>query len=223
MRALCEAEIPDFLKEDTTVFVNDVFSAIQYRSYLPGGGLPRPNPAAAPPQGLPYDDLPMSMEQPTLNGSRKRPYQEHGDVQMQDAADYYTNNNSNARSYKQARRGRGGRMDDANGFRQGPATGGYQALQYGLPPTGAQQGFDPNSFDPNNPMEAMMRLQQSMGLPLPPFPLQPRGGAPLPRRRQRCRDYDNKGYCARGNNCHFEHGTDSIYVPPRVPQGSEGM
>ncbi|OIW32218.1 hypothetical protein CONLIGDRAFT_660283 [Coniochaeta ligniaria NRRL 30616] len=226
VRALCEAEIPDFLKEDTSVFVNDVFNAIQYRSYLPGGGLPRPNPAAMPPQGLSYDDLPMTAEPPAQNGSRKRQYHDRGDVQMQDAADYY--NNNQARSYKQPRRGRGGRMDDANGFRGGPAASGFPAAgvyqippTYGAPTPGAQQPFDPNSFDPNNPLEAMMRLQ-AMGLPLPPLPpfpqpgQQQRSGQP-PRRRQRCRDYDTKGYCARGNSCMFEHGTDSIFVPPVMP------
>lgn len=232
VRALCEAEIPDFLKEDTNVFVNDVFDAIRYRSYLPGGGLPRPNPAALPPQGLPYDDTPSSLEPPTQNGgSRKRSFHDRGDVQMQDAADYYSNT---ARSYKQPRRGRGGRMDDANGSRGGgggpAATGGFPAAgvyqippTYGAPTPGARQPFDPSAFDPNNPMEAMLRLQ-AMGVPLPPLPPLP----PFPqppgqqqqqpqRRRQRCRDYDTKGYCARGNSCMFEHGTDSIFVPPVMP------
>lgn len=227
VRALCEAEIPDFLKEDTSVFVNDVFNAIQYRSYLPGGGLPRPNAAAVPPQGLPYDDLPTPSDTLTQNGSRKRSYHDRGDVQMQDAADYY---NNQPRSYKQPRRGRGGRMDDANGFRGGSATGGYPAAgvyqippTYGAPTPGAQQPFDPNSFDPNNPMEAMLRLQ-AMGLPLPPLPPFPQPGQQQqqhpkqpPRRRQRCRDYDTKGYCARGSSCMFEHGTDSIFVPPVMP------
>lgn len=206
------------------MFVNDVFEAIKYRSYLPGGGLPRPGPAAVPPQGLPYDDLPVSVGAPAQNGSRKRAFHDRGDVQMQDAADYYSNN---TRSYKQPRRGRGGRMDEANGFRTGLATGGFQAASaYQLSPTygastpGAQQQpFDPNNFDPNNPLEAMMRLQ-AMGVPLPPlppFPGQQQLSGPPQRRRQRCRDYDTKGYCARGNSCMFEHGTDSIYVPPAMP------
>ncbi|KAB5572504.1 elongation factor 2 [Coniochaeta sp. 2T2.1] len=230
VRALCEAEIPDFLKEDTSVFVNDVFNAIQYRSYLPGGGgLPRPNPATAavmPSQGggLQYDDQPgMSFlgVDPLggggggQNGSRKRSYHDRGDVQMQDATEYYPNQ---PRSFKQARRGRGGgRMDDANGFGRGGYTaagGAYQtAPTYGAPtPAAGQPPFDPSTFDPNNPMEAMMRLQ-AMGVPLPrlpPFPQQP----PRAKRRQRCRDYDTKGYCARGNSCMFEHRTDSIFVPP---------
>ncbi|KAG0212711.1 hypothetical protein BGX28_005744 [Mortierella sp. GBA30] len=32
------------------------------------------------------------------------------------------------------------------------------------------------------------------------------------RRRQRCRDYDEKGYCMRGDNCQYDHGDDRIVV-----------
>lgn len=81
-------------------------------------------------------------------------------------------------------------------------------------------------IDPNNPMAAIMAMQ-AMGFPLPgmpPFPQAPSPGARgpsamgMPQKKQRCRDYDQKGFCARGNTCMFEHGQDSIYVPP----GSNG-
>jgi hypothetical protein len=85
------------------------------------------------------------------------------------------------------------------------------------------------SFDPNNAMEAMMNFQ-NMGLPMPmpDFSQQLQQNRPgqQGKRRQRCRDYDTKGYCARGNTCMFEHGNDSIFVPPAIPmpqgQGGEG-
>jgi RNA-binding protein 26 len=54
VKALCEAEIPDFLKEDTAVFVNDVFDAIQYKSYLPGAPpAPKRRPGRPSQLGLP--------------------------------------------------------------------------------------------------------------------------------------------------------------------------
>lgn len=67
-------------------------------------------------------------------------------------------------------------------------------------------------FDPNNPMEAFMRMQ-AMGMPFPGMPeyFGPgRGGGGggnrrQQRRRGRCRDFDTKGYCARGSTCMFEH------------------
>ncbi|KAK0637218.1 hypothetical protein B0T17DRAFT_521022 [Bombardia bombarda] len=49
VRSLCETEIPDFLKGDSSVFVNDVFDAIARKSYLPGGA-PAPPPLAKPQQ-----------------------------------------------------------------------------------------------------------------------------------------------------------------------------
>lgn len=78
------------------------------------------------------------------------------------------------------------------------------------------------SFDPNNPMEAVMRMQ-AMGLQypgMPEFPQQGFGGRGQPRRRgRRCRDFDTKGYCSRGNTCMFDHGNESVYVPPTAAQG----
>ncbi|KAF9161814.1 hypothetical protein DFQ26_004136 [Actinomortierella ambigua] len=54
-----------------------------------------------------------------------------------------------------------------------------------------------------------------------------RGGAPggggmgfgQERRRPRCRDYDQKGYCMRGDQCPYDHGDDRIVVDelPRMP------
>ena len=39
-------------------------------------------------------------------------------------------------------------------------------------------------------------------------------GAKLPPRiGRRCKDYDTKGYCARGSSCPYEHGSDRIVAP----------
>ncbi|CAH1777382.1 unnamed protein product [Owenia fusiformis] len=35
---------------------------------------------------------------------------------------------------------------------------------------------------------------------------------PPPPRRQRCRDYDEKGFCMRGDLCQFDHGVDPVIV-----------
>ena len=77
-------------------------------------------------------------------------------------------------------------------------------------------------FDPNNPMAALLAMQ-AMGFPVPglapfPTPKSPMGrgtpGNPIPPKRPRCKDYDNKGFCAKGNTCPSEHGEHSIWVPP---------
>ncbi|KAK3864797.1 hypothetical protein Pcinc_029538 [Petrolisthes cinctipes] len=55
---------------------------------------------------------------------------------------------------------------------------------------------------------------------------------PLPptTKKQRCRDYDEKGYCMRGDMCSFDHGSDPVvlegisavldFPPPPVPPGA---
>ncbi|CAJ1049523.1 RNA-binding protein 26 [Xyrichtys novacula] len=38
------------------------------------------------------------------------------------------------------------------------------------------------------------------------------GRGPLPQQRKRCRDYDEKGFCMRGDMCPFDHGSDPVVV-----------
>jgi uncharacterized protein (DUF1330 family) len=89
--------------------------------------------------------------------------------------------------------------------------------------SGAPQSMPP--FDPNNPMAALMAMQQAMGLPgmpampgMPQMPFPPSPGAfantaQTPRSGQRCHDYDTKGFCALGASCPHEHGNDPVLVP----------
>jgi RNA-binding protein 26 len=175
------------------------------------------------------------------NGSRKRTYNDRGDSDTQDGGDYQFGGDTNGRAFKQLRRGgsmgRGGRYDsqgNGRGARQ------IQPPHMNHPPMAPQAfpslpqmpspppGMPP--FDPNNPMAALLAMQ-AMGMPLPGMPpYQPAGspgaqagspisGFPPPMKRQRCRDYDTKGFCARGNTCIYEHGTDSIFVPPNAIDG----
>ena len=234
VRALCEAEIPDFLKEDSSVFVQDVFDAILYKSYLPGAA-PPPKAAAAPfappsgpsgPSGHPYSGagVPGAPLGPQ-NGARKRTFNDRGDGDSQDRG-FQQGGDPYGRVYKQARRGgnMGGPMGRGNFGAFNNGRGGFQgpsASGQGMPP----QGFMPEMpepppgmppLDPNNPMAAMLAMQ-AMGFPvpgLPPFAQQGERGPSGPKKKKRCRDYDLKGYCARGNACMYEHGQDSIYVPP---------
>lgn len=82
-------------------------------------------------------------------------------------------------------------------------------------------------FDPKSALEAIMQMQ-AMGIPYPgmaEFMAQmPHGGGGRgsQRRRGRCRDFDTKGYCSRGNQCMYDHGNSSIYVPNML-SGIEGM
>lgn len=252
VRQLCETEIPDFLKEDSTIFVRDVFEAIHYKSYIPGYVPPRrPSAPFAPPTGpsisVPaYGSLGVGIGPPVgapsgpglQNGSRKRSYNDRGEGDAQ-----FQGGDMNGRSFKQPRRGgpgmgRGG----FESFNPGVGRGGRpppMALQNmpqypNMPGPGRSgpQGFDPNMamagmpspppglppLDPNNPLAAILAMQ-AMGVPIPNLPGFPPGGSPVnggfPRpKNPRCIDYDQKGFCAKGNTCQFEHGEHSIWVPP---------
>lgn len=224
------AEIPDFLKEDSAGFIRDVFDVIAYKSYLPGSAPPpqrRPSFPFAPPTGP--SAMPSYAPGPTLgmggppfggpNGSRKRTYNDRGDGDAQDRG-MAPMGGPDSRMFKQPRRGGGmpgrGGYDNFNG--RGGFPGGRQPpmLHHGPPnlmPT----------FDPADPMAFMLQMQnmgQNLGwdpkLNAPPISPVGRGPPPVARqpRRPRCRDYDQKGFCARGNTCMYEHGDNSIFVPP---------
>ncbi|KAK0715701.1 hypothetical protein B0H67DRAFT_538306 [Lasiosphaeris hirsuta] len=221
VRRLCETEIPDFLKEDPSAFVNDVFETVAYKSYLPGAPPPpskqitMPFQPPLPPGTLPYDDVPMSqgtLLAPQNKGLRKRLFNDRGEiVDAQNGKDA----GWGGRAFKQPRRGgRGGRADDSDGPRGATGftvPGGQSPSQFLPTPTAI------GHFDANAAMEALFSMPMTMGVNgMPNFSAQvPRG-----RRRHRCRDYDTKGYCARGNTCMFEHGDNSMYMPP--PSGAFG-
>ncbi|KAH6607752.1 hypothetical protein Trco_004065 [Trichoderma cornu-damae] len=210
VRQLCEAEIPDFLTEDSKAFLDDVFQAIAYKSYRPGAPTP-PKPAvnanaigvaAAPPPPLPG----VQSGAPHLAASRKRGLQD--DAEHEGHAAY-------GRGYKQARRGSNhGRMDD---LAFGGQQGGYGSMD-------SMPGM--RLFDPKSTLEFIMQMQ-AMGIPYPGMgefmaqaPLMG-GGRTSQRRRGRCRDFDTKGYCSRGNQCMYDHGNSSIYVPNLLSQIEE--
>ena len=126
------------------------------------------------------------------------------------------------RAYKQPRRnqasaGRGGHMDD------GLAGVGFGMPALGMSPGGGQAA----PFDPKQAMEAMMRFQ-ALGIPMPNLP---DFGAPFGRmqpshpgrRRQRCRDYDTKGYCLRGPACPYDHISEPLFMPGGMPPQAEGQ
>lgn len=123
---------------------------------------------------------------------------------------------SGGRMSKQARRGgRGGRGDDARGGRYG----GHQGQMLGLPQR-PDMSFDMKA------MEAFMQMG-AMGMPYPGmsnFPQQGHGsGRGQGRSRGRCRDFDTKGFCSRGSTCLYDHGNESIFMPPGMGQPGDGM
>ena len=245
LRVTAIESLEDFLKNNTTSFVEEVFLAIHTKSYLPGYVQPRSFPNGSPPVPAPstslgaYGSSPGQVGQRGQGGfqeTRKRTY--HDRQEDGDGSDpHYARGD---RQMKQMRRGvRGGRADvyGSRGGRGGFQANGYSFQNGGSPPI--PQSFPGMSlppqglpFDPNDPMAAIMAMQ-AMGLPplpgVPPLPQSssPNGhpqfgdqSSPVSRnvRRERCRDFDTQGYCARGDACPYEHGTDRLIVP-----GQDGL
>ena len=198
----CVENLEDFLQGETASFVNAVFEVIRTKSYdsISGNSLTATAPSFAP-AGVPGLGAPPSEQE-----NRKRSYQDD-DVTMGDAGSQYgrAGGRGNGRPMKQMRRG-------GNDYNQRGGRGGSYAHQQQQ-----QQSQLPN-FDPNNPMAAMFALQQMMGMQLPGMPQMPQmpmQQQPHQAKRpgQRCRNYDNKGYCVRGAACPYDHGGDNIVVP----------
>ena len=204
IRKLCEAEIPDFLTEDPKAFLDDVFQSVAYKSYVPGAPpppkLPPPGAAAGelPAPAVPFPPAPFEGGSAPQHGSKKRGYRDFDAPGGQDT--YYNGN----RPMKNPRRQGPGRGAQGDGMMMGDLP------QIPMPP-----------YDPENPMAAFM----SMGMPWPGAPQSygpsARGGRQ--KRRGRCRDFDKKGYCARGSNCKFDHGNDwHPEMPPPPMQIDDG-
>ena len=168
--------------------------------------------------------------------SRKRGYLDRDAPNGQDP--HYGRGMGGDRGTKQLRRGgrvgnhtpgRGGRPMEIN---LGPHLQVPNIPQMPTPPA----GFPP--LDPNNPLAAIMTMQ-ALGMPplpsnmpqlphagsptyfqqhSPSFPRpasqgsSPSNGLPTKKLRQRCSDYDTRGYCAMGSQCPYEHGQDHIVV-----------
>lgn len=152
-------------------------------------------------------------------GSKKRGFNDGGDG---DAPHDGPKGRLSKRAMKQARRGgRGGRGDEQNGHHETGMPPGMPGLAGPFPNFG--------SFDPKAAMDAIMAMNPMAASAQPGFPVQPPPG----RRMQRCRDYDTKGYCARGNSCNFQHGEFNMFMPPAqagsfggpglLPQAPDGM
>ncbi|KAI4222974.1 MAG: hypothetical protein L6R36_005757 [Xanthoria steineri] len=241
LRLSAVANLEDFLQDKAEKFVDETFDALHSKSYMPGYVPPQHtitsatiSPIALSGPKYPQDLQPRrQLSAATLEPeqSRKRSYNEHYNPAA-GADSHYARSD---RQTKQLRRGgvRGGRQD----FSNGRSPYGQSGSPLGLPPPG-QFPF-PNTVSPypntappppdlNEPLMAMMLQAIGMQAPQqkPAHPTDPSNGYPLAgqstptyngagrnRINARCRDYDTKGFCVKGNTCPFEHGNDHVVAP----------
>ncbi|KHJ35528.1 putative rrm domain protein [Erysiphe necator] len=229
VRALCESEIPDFLKEDSVLFVRDVFDAINYKKYLPSAKNSRkisaPFDPPTGPSALQVRNHVSNYLNGNSNSNKKRSYNDRIDSQVYERG--YVGGNHHESNKFQRRAGPQLGTDLAEANKGGEYNQNLQPYM-GLPNilsqySGIQESM-PNSspkvptFDPIDPVTAMIAMQ-ALTFPIPgtnPFGqigFTAHNDPNMSLNKQRCRDYDVKGFCARGITCKFEHGENPLWNP----------
>ncbi|MCJ1389679.1 hypothetical protein MMC18_002536 [Xylographa bjoerkii] len=239
LRANAIENLDDFLKEHTIAFVDETFVAIRTKAFMPGYVAPKVPAIAAQPLSAPAGPAAYGSSGVRGGGyaggaqqSRKRSYNDRHD----ERAGHDSHYGRGDRQMKSMRRGdmsngRGGAFHGHpdRDFQHSmnmpdvpfPSSAGFPGMP--MPPAGMP-------FDPNDPIGAMLAMQAMGFPPLPGMPnlaqavsptgfsqaeARPFSGSPTngkSRIRPRCRDYDTKGFCTRGNSCPYEHG-NHIVVP----------
>ena len=221
---------------DTATFVDDVFTAIATKSYDPNyvpppaltlsAQAPAFTPPVGPSSGYSLATSKGGYNTGGLNQSRKRSFNDSQDARGGPDAHYPRGD----RQMKQMRRGNANR----GGNFMGGIDRGFQphSIIQNLPlPTNTGMMNVPNlPFDLNDPMAVLISMQ-ALGFPAPPLPVSPPGfpqpnqsnwSIPTPPMKNkigaRCRDYDTKGVCLRGDSCPFDHGNNALVIPSK-----EGM
>lgn len=201
IRKLFEDEIPDFLREDSAAFTDDVFQAIKYKSYLPGAAPAPPvsrHPASSahpilpassaqqqslePFQHIPYAETPSAFSSPAFrNGSKKRSYRDLDTPEGQPMSwgAYAGAPGGGFPPYKQARRGaplapRGGRFEDLYAPRGSGGYGSYRGGPFAVAGDGFQNSEMPDAATIMENMRQLQELGERMGIHMP-------SAMPLPR------------------------------------------
>ncbi|KAK6079643.1 ccch zinc finger and rrm domain-containing protein [Seiridium cupressi] len=180
IRSLFEEEIPDFLREDSAAFTDDVFQAVKYKSYLPGAPPAPPitrqtqapasltsqiplGPAALQQnsflpydvQHTPYAETPSAFPSHNLrNGSKKRSYRDLDAPDTQSMNwDLYGGGPGYPQPYKQAKRGGG--LNPRGGRFDDPygsrGRGGHGSFNSGPPPSGPSAPYPGAGYGPPAP------------------------------------------------------------------------
>lgn len=100
-------------------------------------------------------------------------------------------------------------------------------MPFGLPQMPPPPGFPWAVPNPNDPMAAFLAAQAA-AWGFPPV----MGGLPVVKPGEekkvvkkvgeRCKDYDEKGFCMKGDMCPYEHGMDHIVVPGQEGAAADG-
>ena len=228
VRRLCVEQLDDFLREHTEEFVGDVFAVVGNRGFVEGE---KEKKVEKQQQQQQEEVVEEAVEEAAVEdvGTRgvKRAYEAQGAGNSRGGGGGY----SPARGNKAPRRGMAPSAAGRWGGRGGGAGAGGGMYSRGPDPTFVQPAIVPSPLalpqfampmsmpwavpGGGDPISAFLAAAAWGG-----FPQVVPGGKPGEEKKvvkkvgERCKDYDEKGFCMKGDMCPYEHGMDHIVVPP---------
>uniref|UniRef100_A0A673H0V9 RNA-binding protein 26-like n=1 Tax=Sinocyclocheilus rhinocerous TaxID=307959 RepID=A0A673H0V9_9TELE len=240
LKALCIDQLDVFLQKETQVFVDKLFEAVNAKSYLPQPEQPTSASRTETHQRTEKDET--KREEVTQNNHiRSREY-DRNPPRRDSYRERYNRRRERSRSYSRSRsrswskdrtrdrdrdrdrdrerdrtRSRSQRdsgkpkyehsrperqeVATSDGYTATPLTPGNTSAHFPVPTLSSTITVIAPTHHGNNTTESWSEFPQDHT----PFG---RGGPP----RKRCRDYDEKGFCMRGDMCPFDHGSDPVVV-----------
>uniref|UniRef100_A0A8C2IGE2 RNA-binding protein 26 n=1 Tax=Cyprinus carpio TaxID=7962 RepID=A0A8C2IGE2_CYPCA len=210
LKALCIDQLDVFLQKETQTFVDKLFEAVNAKSYLPQPEQATPANRAETHQRTEKDEA--KREEVTQNErvddhkkddrSRKREY-DRNPPRRDSYRERYNRRRERSRSRSRSwskERARD-RDRDRERDRERDRTRSRSSALFPVPTLSSTITVIAPTHHGNNTSESWSEFPQDHT----PFG---RGGPP----RKRCRDYDEKGFCMRGDMCPFDHGSDPVVV-----------
>ncbi|KAF9521544.1 hypothetical protein CPB83DRAFT_801313 [Crepidotus variabilis] len=213
MRKELASQLEEFLEKECSNFIDTLFKALRTKTYMPyASGTDSPPLQVTPLDGgsnsteggipIPLDGLLSTSASGSGSSSQPRSRKRSNSAQDDDARPH-----------------KGPRL--AHGHSHEGQFGGYGG--------GGHQGVGP---------EQWQMMNMGMGMGMNPYGM-PMGGMPMhnghgngrwnqgyqppDQKRGICRDYHNKGFCARGEMCKFSHGEDAVVPGQLFPGGPPAM
>ncbi|KAJ3373105.1 hypothetical protein GGF31_001092 [Allomyces arbusculus] len=208
LKTFCIEQLSDFLASSTQQFVDVLFGALRTKSYLPRPPAPAafqaPAPAPVAPSALaPAPAPPRRAPTPPPAAAAPAP-------PAQQAVPIDDRLRSPGRARHPVHPHDGGFPPQHAAPAPVPAHGGFPASDGGFPrsdppaPAGFPHGASPPPHMP--PGAVMPPPVRDRDRPFGPIPSGLGDGMPpRQKRRGRCRDFDEKGVCMRGDSCIFQH------------------
>ncbi|KAI6232278.1 hypothetical protein M3Y95_00469400 [Aphelenchoides besseyi] len=191
LRSICCDQLNVFLAEDTDDFVNNLFETLESQAYLRGSGKEPSPPFEKDSEVSAVQDSPPKSSGDSQRTARRRisPPRETKD-ETRSAKEPTTRPTQDRRPYNARDRDRRSRSRSPYSSRRRP----YNSRR-----------SRSRSRSPNYRRDRDYHRRERSDRTAPTNSSQPQ-------RRTRCPDFEEKGFCRRGDKCQYEHGPDAIVL-----------